>query len=250
MMETSYLNGGYFKSEEEWIHPRRRIDSNEIIFVTKGNVYLKEEEKDYLLRPGDLLILEKDKLHFGTELSRGVEFYWLHFLGEAKVKLFFLPDMAAMTLLFRQLLHYENTPSYPKRALELAFELIQLELRVQSESTEGASRFLTEIKEWIRIHSDQPITVREISQRFGYHSDYICRLFQKHYHISLKGYIEEQRLNYIKRLLLTTDDTISEIARSSGFDSYQNFLKFFTYHEDMSPSEFRNTFTNTHRNNH
>jgi len=39
-----YISGGLFKSEEEWKHPRRVIDSNEIIYVVKGEVFIQEED--------------------------------------------------------------------------------------------------------------------------------------------------------------------------------------------------------------
>ena len=34
----------------------------------------------------------------------------------------------------------------------------------------------------------------------------------------------------------------------SGFDDYKEFLKFFRYHEGLSPSSFRKLYFNTHLN--
>ena len=46
------------------------------------------------------------------------------------------------------------------------------------------------------------IEVDEISGTFGYNKDYISRAFKRNYGVSLKMYIDNERLRYIKDLLL------------------------------------------------
>ena len=74
-----YCFGGLFKSEDSWIHPDALINTNEIIFVTKGTVFIEEDGAEYTLRENDVLYLEKGKPHGGFKESCGVEFYWIHF---------------------------------------------------------------------------------------------------------------------------------------------------------------------------
>ena len=62
-----YINGGLFKSAEPWIHPERIIDSNEIVFVTKGTVFIEEDGIKYTLQKDDVLYLERKSL---TEVLR------------------------------------------------------------------------------------------------------------------------------------------------------------------------------------
>ena len=64
----------------------------------------------------------------------------------------------------------------------------------------------------------------------------------------MKAYINEERTKRIKGLLLTTSYPIKQIASMSGFDDYKEFLKFFRYHEGLSPSSFRKLYFNTHLN--
>ena len=48
MFETvKYISSGKFISNGEWIHPDRILDSYEMIFVTKGHVYLNENGTDW-----------------------------------------------------------------------------------------------------------------------------------------------------------------------------------------------------------
>ena len=61
-----YLNGGVFRSTEPWIHGERCIDSNELIYVIDGTVFLEEDGVCYTLSRGDILVLEGGKRHRGT----------------------------------------------------------------------------------------------------------------------------------------------------------------------------------------
>ena len=75
-MQFSHM--GYFNSEKPWIHPKRISNTYEIIFVTDGQVFMREEDKDYTLNKGDLLILNPNLSHEGFKESANVKFYWLH----------------------------------------------------------------------------------------------------------------------------------------------------------------------------
>ena len=52
----------------------------------------------------------------------------------------------------------------------------------------------------------------------------------------------------IKQLLLSTDLPLKEIARRCGFEDYACFLKFFSYHESLTPTQFRTAFYRQHTN--
>ena len=56
-------------------------------------------------------------------------------------------------------------------------------------------------------------------------------------------------MTHIKRLLLETEHTLAEVADMSGFTDYKLFLKFFRYHEGMTPTEFRKVYYSQHTNN-
>lgn len=57
MFETvKYISSGRFISRGQWIHPRRTISSNEIIFVLEGTVNINEDGKEYSLVKNDVLV--------------------------------------------------------------------------------------------------------------------------------------------------------------------------------------------------
>ena len=64
-----------------------------------------------------------------------------------------------------------------------------------------------------------------------------------------RQYISSEKIKLSKDLLLTTRLSVKEIAARLGFGSENLFIKFFKYHEDISPAKFRNKYYNTHMNN-
>ncbi|MBQ2780616.1 MAG: helix-turn-helix domain-containing protein [Clostridia bacterium] len=61
--------------------------------------------------------------------------------------------------------------------------------------------------------------------------------------------MDEGKILLIKNLLLNTNATLTEVASTCGFEEYKYFLKFFKYHENMTPTEFCNIYAKTHINN-
>ena len=106
-----------------------------------------------------------------------------------------------------------------------------------------------QIAEWVRINCGRPLTVSDVAEHFGYNPDYLPRLYRRGDSRGLKACIDEARLQNVKRLLLTTDLPLNEVARHCGFGDYKYFLKYFVYHEEMTPTQFRTAFFRQHTNN-
>ena len=127
--------------------------------------------------------------------------------------------------------------------------LIELAARARDDASSN-SRLLVQVREWVRVNADRRITVRDVARQFGYHEDYLTRIFQEQFGVGLKQYINMERMKRIKSLLLTTEYPLKEISLLCGFSDYKGFLKYFQYHEEASPSAFRQLYFNTHMNNH
>ena len=109
---VTYCGAGKFVSHGEWIHPDRIINSYELIFVLDGTVYINEDNVQYQLKKNDVLLLEPTLRHFGYKKSSNTSFFWVHFTGlpqiNAKLKYQTLSDSYNLSLLFKQLLHYDK----------------------------------------------------------------------------------------------------------------------------------------------
>lgn len=242
-----YETIGEFHSDGDWIHPARVINSYELIFVLEGIVHIKEDDTVYALEPNECMILEPGRKHEGAEISHmPTAFYWFHFHTNMPIpfKENKSGDLYDAKYLLKKLLHISKTPSYDTAAKDAAGLMIFYEL---GNTAPPGNSLVNKIVEYIRIH--ETVTVTEIAAQFGYHADYIGKLFKKHFGYSIKQYINLQRMKHAKDLLLTTNLSVKEIAAQMGFAEENLFIKYFMYHEEISPARFRNKYFNTHMNN-
>ena len=231
---------GKFISTKEWSHPDRIIDSYEIIFVTKGNVYINENGTEYTLKKDELLILQPGLRHYGFKSSANVEFFWLHWYGGPEV----LTDIKhrnvenpyGISLYFRQLLDARVTKKTGE-CLDYLTRLVLIELYYNSKKSD-IGYVAQRAAAWIDANSHAPITEKQLADTLGYNADYLNRLFKTSYSKSIKQYINDKRMEFIKGLMLCENLPLKEVAARTGFSEYKYFLKFFKYHEKITPTEF------------
>lgn len=248
----SYDMIGEFHSSGEWVHPRRSINSFEIILVLEGRVYIAEETQEYILQKNQLLVLEPHKVHFGYKtVSDYTAFYWFHFFTDLEIPLksYTGTDIYEVKQLLKKLLHISNTPDYSPAAADAAGYLILEELsRLSAKDNSSNPALAARITEFVRNNIKSGLTVTDVAGHFGYNADYIGKYFKKTHGIGLKDYLSAQRIKLAKDLLLTTDMTVKQISRELGYSEENLFIKFFTYHEKISPSAFKTQYCNTHIN--
>lgn len=256
-VNISYLSSGLFITKEDWIHPTRQIDSYEIIYMLEGEVFIQEENVQYTLSKGDILILYPNRKHFGFMTSTNkTSFYWTHFVTsdfdslELKNQHLSYSDNFQLTGMFKQLLHIAHTSYYQSYSTELMLLLIISEIAVlQKENQNKSRKLLKDIIEWVRINNNEKITVNDVADNFKYNPDYLSTLFKKTFGMGLKQYINNERMKNIKNLLLTSNYSIKQLAAMLGYESENQLIHYFKYHESISPTKYRNMYYNTHLNN-
>lgn len=261
--QVQYDYAGKFSSQGPWIHPIGTYETWEIIYMIRGCAHLYEGDRQLTANAGDVVFFRPGVEHGGTmESKETVSFFWIHgkaVTEEANAALARLPLNAVglqhtqIPVLCRQLLNVSSTPQYPNSVHNALLGIILTEYamhtqpRTKQESAEY--RLINDIAEYIRINAMHAMHTSDIALHFGYNEDYLTRLFRRMHGVGLKGYIDRMRMSHIRTLLLSTDLPLKSIAAQSGFDDYKAFLKYFTYHEDMTPTKLRQHFYRTHTNN-
>lgn len=238
-----------FNSDKEWIHREAIKDTYEIICVTKGTVYMCENDKHYELRKGDVLILSPNVMHKGYKISEPpVSFYWIHFYmdSEEYLKSPQLIQNFKNTSLFKEFIHYNCSPEYPLYAKESVFSRIFTEITVNNSERPAIIGNLTE---WVRLNAGADLSVKKTAEYFGYNSAHLSRICKKYCNCTLKELISENILLKAKDYLTNSNYSIKEIASMLNFTSSGAFINYFKYYENTTPSKFRNTFYNTLLNN-
>lgn len=251
MFENVFNCGaGKFVSAEEWIHPKRIINSYEIILVTKGVVYINENGVSYTLKKDEVLVLEPNVPHGGFKSGNDIEFFWLHFNGlselSTSMKYKKLENTYAVSLYFRQILS-GRVSGMLRESTDSLTRLILAEI-----FTNGKSPITNPVAEkaaaYIAANNHTCLTENKVAQSLGYNADYLNRMFKKSFSKTVKQYIVEKRLEYIKSIMLCEDLTLAEISDKAGFSEYKYFLKFFKYHEGITPTRFCAQYAKTYIN--
>lgn len=241
---------GKFISNGMWKHPDRIINSYEIIFVTKGAVYINIAGTEYALHENEIVMLEPNIRHYGYKSSENTEFFWLHWQTELTPELNInhskLENPYCVSLYFHQLLD-ARVMNKPSEMLDYLTRLILMELCLGAKQIK-VNPVAEKIYAWVKANNNIPITDVQIADKFGYNVDYLNRVFKANFSKTLKRYINEERMKYIKTLMLDDNLSLKEVAIKAGFSEYKYFLKFFKYHEKITPTEFYKQFCKIHVN--
>ena len=241
---------GKFVSHGEWIHPDRIIDSHEIIFVTKGEVFINENGVEYAVRPDEILLLDPDVRHFGYRPSTNTEFFWLHWYGPA------VPDVPrhgrmenpyCILLYFRQMIN-ARIMQRDSEYMDCLARLVLLEVAYGMGETAAVNPVAQKAAAWIEANCCNGITEAQVADYCKYNVDYLNRLFKSVYSKTIKQYINDRRMEYIKELMLCDNVPLKQVAAKAGFEEYKYFLKFFKYHENITPTEFYKQYAYVHIN--
>ena len=245
-----FTNGGKFTSKGKWKHACRTIDSTELIIVLSGEVNMFVEDERLSLHMGEVLRILPGELHGGSRESENLSFFWLHLTGAEADEL--PPAISApknferIKTLTKELLHYHEQKEYPKECADSLIKVLLAEITHGRSDSDG--KLISEIKEYIRVNIEEPLKASDIATRYNYNEDYLNRLFKKRLGVGLKKYIDSARLESIKANLLMSNLSLTEIAYRYGFDEYKYLLKFFKYHEGISPSKYREAYYGMHTN--
>lgn len=245
-IEFNYM--GLFTTQDVWTHPKITESTYEIIYVTEGEIYLAEGTFEYMLKSGDMILLSKEKEHWGFRESRGkTSFYWVHFDADGiSLETQVINNFTHISLL-KELLHNSSTPLMPLYMKDSVLLHILSEMSLARENSE-ANTLASSVFEWTRINVKNGLSVEKIAEHFGYNSEHISRIIKKQYGVSLKSIIDDFLIKQAKNYLCNTTYSIKEISDILEFSSSNTFIHFFKYHEKKSPTQYRNTYSNTHMN--
>jgi len=81
--------------------------------------------------------------------------------------------------------------------------------------------------------------VKDYAQKLGFTTKTLNNIVQSIVNKSAKSVIDEIAIMQIKRLLISTNQSVKEIAYTSGFEDSTNFFKYFKKHVGTSPEAFR-----------
>jgi len=89
--------------------------------------------------------------------------------------------------------------------------------------------------------------VEDIASALSVSTTYLSRVFREAEQISLKQYIQKERIERAKNLLRCSNDSIQSISHCLGFVSQSHFTECFRKVTGLTPLKYRNQFSEMYK---
>ena len=228
--------------DSEWRYTR----SNELNYARLApgdyTLHIKSTNGDGVWTDNEQTIILHRSAHFN-------ETPWAWMLYGLLITCFVIGGLSAIRYVRRLKRELKNVQLTSKEQIELLGERIKELLPINEEVKEIAeesdtlspddSLFASRVKEYVANNIDNAdLSVIDIAQAM-YVSRTVLFVRMKHiFNSSPNNYVLNTRINYAKKLLLTTDMRVSDVAYKSGFSDPKYFSRCFKKLTGVLPKEF------------
>ncbi|WP_028548164.1 helix-turn-helix transcriptional regulator [Paenibacillus sp. UNC451MF] len=270
-----FLTAGFSVWKRGMQHFERSFEVYDLILVCSGTLYMTEDGTPYDIGPGQLLLLEPGRTHFGHRpCTENTELYWLHFRHHRAIALLpekhipwsthvrrgtdsdltpseqflFLPKYGQVELkplipVLNEMLRLRESLTQ-EHAVDLQVLLgrllsqIQAGVREQRRSTR--SYMISEqVKAYLEQRVSESFQAQRMAEELHFNFDYAARCLKKHTGLSPLQYHHALRMETAKRLLIESSMPVPEVASQVGFNDYNYFIRLFRKTVGMTPGLFR-----------
>ncbi len=247
----------------------------EIVYVNEGCFSAILGEKEYVIEDGDMLLIRTGVIHRLYSNSPNESSYYIIKIAPSMIFDFAVDANAAKYILNLKLgegkkckwtkAELEGTPlkSITESIINEQFEekygsdiaiksgcaqllmyiLRETEGEGNSNAVSGATdeviRLIYKGIEHIYNNFQRKITALECSKAIGMSYSYFSRTFKNVTGKTFSEFLEDIRLDNAKKLLLTTDKSVAEIAFESGYNDTCYFIAEFRKKSGVTPKQFR-----------
>ena len=239
--------------------PKHWHRSIEILFVLVGTVNVVIDDRAHLLKSTDIVVINSLSTHElysdGAELlAFQINLSKSRFFEEFKDCYFDCcscdetdnPRFDNLRHLLARLIK-ENSVGENKLISHSIISLLLNELVTsfqipQPENTDAkkkALQQLTKITDYIQKHFKEGLSLAELAEEFHFSQSYLSRFFKENIGVTYSSYYNAIRLDHAVNEMLSSDESIADIASNNGFPNARAMVALFKKKYGMLPSEYR-----------
>ena len=98
---------------------------------------------------------------------------------------------------------------------------------------------LCRAKDMLREVQDRPLTIHEVANEVAMSPYHFIRQFKSVFGQTPHECRIQARLEQAKRLLIVSDDSVTEVCMALGYSSMGSFSELFTQRVGIAPSQYR-----------
>lgn len=233
--------------------PKHSHELSHFCFVLSGNYEEQIERKLDERTPTNLVYYPPDVSHAEKHHSNGK-----HFLVEIDAgNLDRLRDYGALLNEPLTMFSNESLSLAARMYREFCVRDVFSSLALESITTElliFASRrqvnkkerkrplWLEKTKDVLRENYQETLTLNELADFVGVHPTHLARVFRQFEHCTIGDYIRQVRIEKARKMMISSNQSLVEIALNTGFADQTHFTRTFKNITGMTPKEFRNIF--------
>lgn len=250
-----------FKVEETGfpLHWHERIELHRI---KKGSLELFCDDKQFVAKKDDVIIISPTLLHSGKAGKDGVVYDVIMFdltelIGNNKAVVDFLKPLCEGKIFFdiitnnslileqidkiieisnnRKNYHYMEVIGNLTNLIGLLYKFCKPQKNPKSQTEDS----FESIFNYIDNHFSEDISTATLSRIFGYEESYFCRKFKQRTSVSVMKYVQIIRLENAKKLITKTTRSIKQIASDCGYTSNAYFSSRFKETYGITPMNMR-----------
>lgn len=103
------------------------------------------------------------------------------------------------------------------------------------------SQYVQKTVDYIERHLSGPLPLGMLARRAGFSKYHFLRMFKRETGSGLGEYVRHRRISRAAGLLLTTEESVLEVALSCGFESQEAFTRAFKDVYALPPGRYRRT---------
>jgi len=151
-------------------------------------------------------------------------------------------------ILFKMHTEYSKNNTFKQEVLNAYLVLLLIELYRDDPDifpmTNGgkSADLISEIQKYIEDNYTEDISLEKVSKTFYTNMYYLSHLFKRYSGFNFRQYLILQRIAKAKETLLFTDENITNVAHSSGFNNVNHFIRIFKKAENITPYKYRKKF--------
>jgi AraC-like DNA-binding protein len=249
-IQISYhtVSGGY--------RPPHWHEELELLYQLNGETDIHIEGEKYHLLKKHVLVVNSSKVH-STYCKDSTEMFVCVHISPKNMRKYIpekisddcFPHYLEICKLMEKLtrIYIEDAFAFSMEAEGIILQILALLLRYFATNTvpvEKSKDIL--IKErihdvilYVDEHYFEQISLSEIAAQVGLEKNYFCRFFKTHMGMSFHQYLNEIRLSHIYQDIISTQDSIKEIAERNGMTNQKLFNHTFKELYGCKPSEVR-----------
>ncbi len=233
--------------------PQGRPDYQLLYLVGGTAEFSVRGERQKIAEGGMVLYCPQEEQEYWYRLDEQPDVYWVHFTGTeadaftAELGLHGGVYTVGMDIRYRELMEALIRELQLKRSLadEMTEALLrELLVRMARRDREmhtvlPRSPMVDRAVREIERRFAEPLTVTELAVQSNVEACWFSRLFRRQVGMSPQQYLMSVRMTKARELLSTTDCSVGEVARLTGYDNPLYFSRLFRRQCGCSPREYR-----------